>query len=69
MNKKYHRGFFAERYLDDLEDSQQNNTNARSCFIEDLDFFERERLNIIREFGTENLGADADLPGQRNEMC
>lgn len=69
MRKKYHRGFFAEKYLNELKQNEQIETFGHCHFIDDLDFFEIEKLNIIKEFNSANIEDEMFVAAQLDELC
>ncbi|OVE80545.1 hypothetical protein BVY03_06190 [bacterium K02(2017)] len=56
MRNRYHRGFWAEKVL------ESNDENGQSCgsshqdqFIGSLDYFEKEKINLIQAFMDDQL--------------
>lgn len=50
MNRQMNKGLFAQRTLELFSQDENNGESLAGVGIKDLDFFERERLNLIREF-------------------
>lgn len=58
MQKRIHRGFWAKEMLQKLTQNEQSKSLACGHFIESFDYFEKEKLNLIKEFNSLRIEDD-----------
>lgn len=64
-----HRGFYAEKTLSELDQTEQVQNMACGHFIEDMDYFEREKLNLLKSFQDQSVDDDIYVLSHRDELA
>lgn len=65
---KLHRGFFAEKYLEMTQKNEAARSNACGNYIEELDYFEKEKIDLLKQFQDQNVADDIYVLTHRDDL-
>ena len=68
MNYRSYRGFFAQKTLQEIDQNSHIESIACGNYIEELDYFEKDRLNKIKQFSALNVEDDIFVLSHRDEL-